>query len=218
MVCGRCGRPLSNPKSIIAGIGPQCKKHIEFELQIKKIKMRCMHSFYCLPQVEHIVVLLQRAKKKFEKYNIPWSSEAEKAIIEGLGLDKPRIELTSEEKKRMLEYMRDAEDRDIAKAEFFRIIGKCPHGLNCTDPDTALEATYHLIGLVFKASDENYKVAENFLLIIDPLLSILELFGTSERNYYESFYKVMKKKAEILKRKHRKKKIAEELEDILNLL
>jgi len=28
----------------------------------------------------------------------------------------------------------------------------------------------------------------------------------------------MKKKAEILKRKHRKKKIAEELEDILNLL
>ncbi len=218
IVCGRCGKPLSNPKSIIAGIGPQCKKHIEFELKVKKLKMRCKHSLYCLPQIEHVGVLLERAKRKFKNYNIKWSEEAEKAIIEGLGLNRPRVELTEEEKSRMRQYIKNSEDRDIAKAEFFRMVRKCPHGLDCKDPDIAMEAVYHLIGLVFKASDEDYRVAENFLSIIDPLLGILELFGTSERNYYEGFYSSMKKKAQWLKKKQQKEKIAKELEDLLNLL
>ena len=218
IVCGRCGKPLSNPKSIAAGLGRYCKQKLQFDLQIKKIRMRCMYSFYCLPQIEHTVVLLQRAKNKFKQFNLEWNDKAESIILDNLGLLKDKIELTEEEKKELEKHLSEVEDKDIAVAEFFRIIKKCPYGLDCKNPELALEAVYHLIGIVFKEANNSHKIAENFLFITDPLISILELFGTNERQHFESVAKDLKKKVNVIRKKEEEKRIASELEELLELL
>ena len=77
MICGRCGKPIKNPKSVRTGLGRECRRKLNFELTIKKIKLRCKHNLYCSHRITEMDTMLKTAKARFEAYMIPWDDESE---------------------------------------------------------------------------------------------------------------------------------------------
>lgn len=200
MRCGRCGRPLKREESVRLGIGPVCRARLKRE---ESIELRCHHGFTCLPSVEyHVPTLLARARRRYSVYGIPWDEELERIIIDELGIERERIQVdVSEEVEKLFEErLREKgevsyrEEVNLAK-EVCRRKGICPYGLDCRDPERALDAVY---GLIAKAIEhmETKDPELPFTDAIDSLIDLLQVFGfANEREHYYRLEKELRRRA-----------------------
>jgi len=178
MRCGRCGKPLKREESIRLGIGPVCRRKLK-----NKKEFRCHHGFSCLPSIEyHVPTLLARARQRFETYKIEWDHSLETIITDELGIKRPRIKIRIEEDIRTL--------RQICKEKKI-----CPFGLDCRDPEKALDAVYALIAKAIEhmeTEDPELPLCD----AIDPLLDLLGVMGfTNEAQYYQKLEEKLRKTA-----------------------
>ena len=199
MRCGRCGKPLKNQESVKVGVGPICRKKIE---QALEPGMRCFHGFSCLPSVDHIPVLLRRARQRYSVYGIEWDGELANTIIDSLGLNREKVEIDISEsfEKEKQEFLSqhgimNMEDEIKIKRLVLRKKKMCPYGLDCRDPEEALQSVY---GLIQKAIDK-MEVQPDLPLVdaIDSLIDILRILGfPKEEEHYVKLEKNLRKEFE----------------------
>jgi len=196
--CGRCGKPIEREESVRAGLGPVCRKILA---KSTPKEFKCHHGFACLPSVEyHIPTFLNRARRKYSVYGIPWEDELERAIIDALGIERERIKIDIKDKTERLkiEHLKkhgelSYRDEVLLTKEAYRRRKVCPYGLDCQEPEKALDAVYALIARAIDHMEDDPDLP--LVEAIEDLLDVLQVLGFNERQHYKKLEGELKKTA-----------------------
>jgi len=153
MKCFKCGRALSNPESIAAGMGEVCRAKSEFNLTGVQDPLRCHHGLSCF-NPRHAGTCLWRFKDRLqvmieqvsEHVTLPAETLAEidrlvKEAGTGIGLDKPLLD----SKVPATVYLPIEKQAWWAK---FTEQKACPFGLQCADPQQTTRAIWNILSLL----------------------------------------------------------------------
>jgi len=213
--CFRCGRDLSNEKSIEVGIGPICRtKHSVEEAaedRQRKKNLTCHKGFVCWAP-DHVATVLSRFINRYTglaaNAALPQTLTDEIAGLVGevrdaLGLNLPRVQVPKidvpmfgEKTIGVLGIPPRKGPLGVSFAmpvdhdEQFRRIGLrfdriCPFGLDCQDPDKAVDAVWRLLSVMryqvepLLATEDNCDWAWD-LLLYQHLGNVLECLGLND--------------------------------------